>query len=388
MADDNNKIDPLADIDFAAMGVQTPFEGDDPETPPAQDDPKKSAQPKPRDPAEPEDPESGDDPDPEDPDADEDPETDPEDPETPPSEDPEDPDQDDPDEGDDPPDEDKRVVDELIELVGFEDINPEDFDDSVEGLGKLIQTSAEKLAKQQWDSALEDYPDVKEYFDYVQNGGDPDKYHEVRGQMVDYETMTIEEDNEAQQETIVRKAFESDGYEKEEIDNIVDKYKAGGILKDQAELALKGLRREAKKQKDALTAQQAATRAEQEKQMQEFWENVETTLKETDQFKGITIPKAERNDFFDYISKPVKDGFSQRDLDVQELGLEEKIAIDYLVFKGFPLSELVDKKAATKAATDLRKRIKSGGDPKGRKTGHPKPPGKDGQASTTDLDLI
>ena len=405
-------IDPLKDIDFAAMGVMADpkFDNDDPETPPAPDDDPK---PKPGDLPGPDDdsdedsdddaPPKDDDDDDRDPygrkrvddsddDHDPDPDDDDEDDEPKPKKKKkagdDDPDADDPDPDADPEAEPPSVVSELIELVGYDDINPEDFDDSVEGIGRLTQTLAERLAIEFQEAEYTQLPAVKEFRDYVANGGDPDKYHEVRGQAYDYEQMTIDEGNETQQETIVRQALSRQDHEKEEIDSIIEKYKAGGILKDQAEMALKGLKRQAAKQKEQLTAQQQQIREQQQEQIQTFWTEVETKLKETDTFKGITIPKKERQEFFEYISKPVKEGYSQRDLDALELGLEEKIAIDYLIMKGFPLADLVDKKASTKAASDLRKRLKSGGDPKPRKSSPPKPAAKTGQPSVADLDLM
>lgn len=397
--DRDKNIDPLQDIDFEALGLMTPKSAQgngDPETPPApkKEQPKSDPAPAedpdpddddPQDPADPADPAPADDPDdPEgdDPDGD-DPADDPDDPD---GDDPDDPaDPDDPDDPQDPP---RTVVSELIELMGYEDLNAEDFSDTVEGIGKLVETSAQKLAEQRLEQTFQAYPDVQEFFEFVASGGDPDQYHEVRGKVIDYGNMEVQEDNEAQQERLVRQALSGDSYEADEIDTMVEKYKAGGILKDQAELALKGLKRQHQRQKAELTERQKQLQIEQQENVTQFWNEVETTLKDKDTFKGITIPKNERQKVFDYISKPVKDGYSQRDLDAMKLGLEEKIAIDYLIMKGFPLGDLVDKKAASKAASDLRKRIKSGGDPKPRKANPPKPAGRSGQPSIADLDLI
>ena len=392
---DNKNIDPLKDIDFSAMGIMSTIgnEGDDPDTPPATPNPKNQKpdpDPEGEDPAG-DDPE-GDDPAGNDPDPGADPEGD-----DPSGDDPDpgdDPDEgDDPDSGDDPdpagddPAE-RTVVSELVELIGFDDINTEEFDDSVEGLGKLTQTLAERLLEQQLQMEYEQLPELKEYREYILNGGDPDKYHEVRGRAIDYESVEIAEDNESQQEQLVRQALQTQEYGKEEIDTIVEKYKAGGILKDQAELALTGLKRRAQKEKEQLTAQQQQLAQQQKQEAVEFWNKVETKVKEEESFRGITIPKKERAPFFEWLSKPVKDGYTARDLKALEMNLEDKIALDYLIYSDFPFDKLIDKKAGTKAASDLRKRLKSSGDPKPRKSSPPKPAGKEGTPSIADLDLM
>jgi len=383
MGKENEHIDPLQDIDFEALGVMVKPDDDPrpaseqkedpPDTPPAtgsKSDPSDEdlAKSKPDD----DDPDTGDDPDPDD------------DPEA----------GDDPPETDDPPkdppevEEESTLVSELIELVGYEDLDPEQYEDSVEGLGKLIQDSAQKLGAQQWDAMLAQLPEVKEFYDYVVNGGDPEAYHTVRGQAKDYDQIEIDEKDEAQQERLVRDALSLNDHEKEEIDNIVEKYKAGGILKDQAELALRGLKRYTTKQKAELTERQTKLAEEQKQKVQEFWTGVKTTIKDQDEFRGIRIPKKEKDPFYDYISKPVKDGYTQRDLDALEMGLEEKIAVDYLLFKKLDLSGLIDKRATTKNAASLRERIKSGPGQKPRKGAHPKPPGEKGEVKVDNLDLI
>ena len=68
----------------------------------------------------------------------------------------------------------------------------------------------------------------------------------------------------------------------------------------------------------------------------------------------------EKSKFFDYISDPVGDGGeTQRDLDYQEAGTDIKLAIDYMLYSGFDLNGVIEKKAKTQAAKNLRNRIVS-----------------------------
>lgn len=392
MAGENENINPIADIDFESLGVQQPFDGNQTATQdPPNEDPEKPEDPNPQDPEDPEGADPDETEDPEDPNEDPDETDDPEDPESGDQDDP----ADDPDEGDDPDDPDPSdepeatVVSELIGLVGYDDLDPENYDDSVEGLGNLIQDASNKLANQILDSQLEQNPDAKEYLEYLNNGGDPDKYHEVRNRAADYENIQLEEGNESQHERLIRDDLARQDHTDEEIDNIIDKYKAAGILEDQAEIALKGLQRQTKKQKEQMLEQQKEVAKQQQQEIKQFWDDAYERLKSNQSFKGITVPKKEIDPFFDYISKPVtEEGYTQRDLDAMEMGLDEKFAIDYLIFKGFPLDEIVSKKAKTQNASSLRERIKSGGDPKPRKTNPPKPPSKGGDGSIDQLDLM
>jgi hypothetical protein len=49
---------------------------------------------------------------------------------------------------------------------------------------------------------------------------------------------------------------------------------------------------------------------------------------------------------------------SQRDLDVQKADLETRLAIDYLLYKGFDLAGIISRKAKDENAKTLRERIK------------------------------
>ena len=373
------KINPIEDIDFEALGGMVPFQASDPapQDPDPAEDPKEPAV----DPMSPVDPPT-EDPDPKDPD---------EDPVDPPT--PDEPDEDDPADPEDPKDpqdpqdpEFATVPAELIETLGFEGLNPEDYTDDISGLRKLVEDGSHLLAEQNNKALFDQFPEVEQFYDYVSKGGDPGRFHEMTRQIVEYDQIQITDDNEHVQERVVKESLQYQGYEKEDIETMLERYKASGILKDQASLALKGLQKAVKAQKEYEL--EAATKAEEarKEEAKQYWTNVKETIKSSDSFKGISIPTKEKDAFFEYVSKPVKEGYTQRDLDALEMGLEEKIAVDWLLFKKFPLEELVEKKASTRSAASLRERIKSGRDPKGRKTAPPKPNAQKGDIH--DLDLI
>jgi len=85
---------------------------------------------------------------------------------------------------------------------------------------------------------------------------------------------------------------------------------------------------------------------------------VQETIKESKEFAGLQVPEREKSKFFNYLSKPVtKDGYTQRDIDHSKAEMEQKLAIDYLMYKGFNLEEIINKKAKTTATKTLREKI-------------------------------
>ena len=110
------------------------------------------------------------------------------------------------------------------------------------------------------------------------------------------------------------------------------------------------------------------------------------TIDSNNEFAGITVPNREKSKFFDYISTPVtKDGRTQRDLDHSQAEIETKLAIDYMMYKGFDLSKLVEKKAKTQNAKSLKERISRNEERVKSAQGRQRRKGK--QVDLDDLDL-
>ena len=104
--------------------------------------------------------------------------------------------------------------------------------------------------------------------------------------------------------------------------------------------------------------QQRQSNIEQQKVQKEFWDGVADTIEKSQEFAGITIPQRDKNKFFNYISKPVdQEGRTQRDLDHSNAEIDVKLAIDYLMYKGFDINSLISKKAKTQSTRTLRDKL-------------------------------
>ncbi|WP_406672419.1 hypothetical protein, partial [Natronospira sp.] len=74
---------------------------------------------------------------------------------------------------------------------------------------------------------------------------------------------------------------------------------------------------------------------------------------------GFKVPSKDKNAFFEYLATPVEDGKSKAMLAHENADLETRLAVDYLLFKGFNLSDIVSRKAKDENAKTLRERMKS-----------------------------
>tara|TARA_R100000030_G_scaffold98957_1_gene89476 strand:+ start:1000 stop:2112 length:1113 start_codon:yes stop_codon:yes gene_type:complete len=252
--------------------------------------------------------------------------------------------------------EDGTLVGEILSKLGYE--VEDEYEDTTEGLLQLTQDMSSKMAEDQLDNLFEKFPLVKNHLEYVLNGGDSQEFMQAYDPNLDYDQIELDEDDVRSQKGILADYFAAKGHDNEFIEEMLDDYEDTGKLFQKSEAARKALAKSQVAQRQQLLEQQKQQRAQQEEEQTQFWNGVYETISNTDEFAGITVPKKDKAKFFDYVSKPVtKEGFTQRDLDHREAQMDVKLAIDYLMYKGFNLDKIINTKAKTKATTSLRDRI-------------------------------
>ena len=278
------------------------------------------------------------------------------------------------------------LFDVLKDRLGYE-IDGE-FEDSEDGLIEFTKVAGEKIAETILDKTFSLHPTLKEYHDYLAAGGDPDTYERTRFPEVDYNKLEIAEDDLATQERILRENLKMRNFDDEDIKDTIEEFKNSGILHSQAEKALKGLAKHQSAQQAQLLEQQKQTQTVAKLEAEKFWNGVRETVKSTDNFGGVPITEADKDDFVDYISRPVNEqGRTARDLALMDMSLDESLMLDALIYnikkKGMKLDALIDTRATTKSTQSLRSRLRSGTD----KLSTTNKPGSGKPASVDDIDL-
>ena len=165
------------------------------------------------------------------------------------------------------------------------------------------------------------------------------------------------------QRAVLGQYLKSKGHDEDFIDETLDLYENNGKLYDKAQLAKDHLSEQQQAQREQLVKQQRQERARQEQETMQFWESVADKIEDGNEFAGIKIPDSQKSKFFSYISQPVgPNGETQRDIDYAQSDMDVKLAIDYLMYNGFKLNDIIDKKARTKSVQNLKERIVSNQD--------------------------
>lgn len=251
---------------------------------------------------------------------------------------------------------DDTVVSEVLSKLGYE-LDGE-FADTADGLADMTKEVASKMADDRIDDVLAAFPLVKEHLQYVLAGGESTNFMQAYDPNLDYNTFELAEDDTRSQKSILSDYFTIKGHDKEFIQELLEDYSDSGKLHGKAEAARQALGKQQSAQRAQLVEQERQKSAEQRAQQEQFWGGVADTIKNSKEFAGLQVSEKEKGKFFNYLSQPVNNnGYTQRDIDHAEAEMETKLAIDYLMYKGFNLESIINKKAKTKQSKSLRAKI-------------------------------
>lgn len=258
-------------------------------------------------------------------------------------------------------DKDSISIETIQEAVGVQitDDNdkPVEFENNPEGIKAYIDAVIETAKEEHFETAIntlyQKYPilnDVLNY--YIANGNSLEGF----GEVPDRSNITIDDSNEAQQEAIIRTAWEEQG-RKGDVESYIAYLKSSGTLLATAKEELVGLQEADEQYRKNIEEEAEYKEAERLQKLENYWNGVHDVIKSRT-IAGYQIPESiiiSRNgqklsvtpeDFFDYIYRVDKDGKSayERDLatETPESRRDDEILRAYLKFVGGNYSNLVD----------------------------------------------
>ena len=253
------------------------------------------------------------------------------------------------------------VADQISRTLGFE--LETEYADTVEGMTNFVRDMSEEVAEDQLQGLFAEFPEVQKHLDYLLAGGTSDEYMQAFNPASDYGNIQMAEGDVTLQRAMLGEYMKHMGHDDDFIIDMLNDYEETGKLYSKASLAQQHLAHAQAEEREELYQQQLQAAEDAEAEQAEFWDGVADIIEGGNEFAGVRIPDSEKQDFFDYISDGVDEhGNTQRDLDYAEAPMEVKLAIDYLMYNGFNLGDIIDTKARTKSVENLRDRIRSNED--------------------------
>lgn len=248
----------------------------------------------------------------------------------------------------------QKLID--IEVVDDND-KPIEFENTPEGVKSYIDVILEIKQQEHYETAIntlcQKYPFIEDMINYYHaNGNSIEGFNQVR----DLSGIEVDDNNESQQESIIRTAWKEQN-RRGDVNGYIQYLKSSGTLAATAKEELEAL-----KQADNEYRKQMAKKAEEAEnariaEMESYWKGVENVINSRN-IAGYTIPEnititrngqkisATPKDFFNYIYLQDRDGLSayQKDLQAQDRNATRDDAIlkAYLMFTGGNYSDLVN----------------------------------------------
>lgn len=232
-----------------------------------------------------------------------------------------------------------------------------EFDNTPEGVKayveQVIENSREEHYQTAIDTLFDKYPFAKEIINYYEANG-----HSLEGfgQTQDRSNITLEENNESQQEYIIRTAWKEQN-RKGDVNSYIQYLKSTGNLYSVASEELEGLIQADKDAKAEIERKAAEAENKRVQKATEYWNNIHQIVKSR-QIAGYNIPEsivinrdgkkttATVDDFFNYIYQVDKNGKSRYNYDLEAEDPQARINDDilraFLKFTGGTYSNLVD----------------------------------------------
>lgn len=186
---------------------------------------------------------------------------------------------------------------------GLVDYDEETFEDSEDGLKKLMSDTVEREVQNYKKSLPED---VHKLVEFVEAGGNPKDFINAYYNEVTWSDFEI--DNDTTQKIVLREYLKAQGEDVEEIEETLDTYEVSGILEKKAKSALNKLQAYEKSYQEQLVDSQKRYEAEQRTLAKKQYEEFKESLYAKEEIQGFKLTPKMKDNLWDFIMKPDRTG--------------------------------------------------------------------------------
>ena len=254
-----------------------------------------------------------------------------------------------------------KIIAEELKGKGILNIKEDDKFDSDDDFIEIWKRNKEEGVLELFESKFENHPQkdkAKALFEYIENGGDIDKFTEVYANPLSFIDLTNEKD---QERVVALKLKSTSRLSDEKIKEKITKLKDAALLEEEAKDSFEELT-EIQKENEQLLIQEQVERAKAAREQTLKTQNeMREFIQKNDSIKGIDIKsKKDKEALIDYLFKPaVKVGnqlVSKYVADSENETLEDFMAIAALKAKGLDL-KAIEKSLEVKVKQDLASKL-------------------------------
>lgn len=231
-------------------------------------------------------------------------------------------------------------------------VNEDEKPTTIEGLIQYITDLVDENSTPTYSD-----PRIKQLDEYVKNGGSFDDFYNGMSEELKYDSLDMED--ESNQKAVIKEYLKLQGYSDDQVNSKLERYEDADMLEDEANDAVKILKSVKQQQLEQQQQAQQLAYEEQQRQIMEFAENLNKEIFNLTNIRGLNIPKEDRKQLYDYITKVDKDGYTQYQKDFGKNQIKNIIESAYFTMKGDALLTEAAKGGQTSAVKKLRQILKS-----------------------------
>ncbi len=242
---------------------------------------------------------------------------------------------------------------QLLDEKGVIDFDPENFEDSEEGLIALVENKVKKTVEDYKESL---HPKIKELIENYEDGVPISSFLETEASIEDYELIQENDirDNVAIQKDLVRESLAMNGLSQEQIEKKITRFIEGGVLEEEALDAKQEIINYLIKDKEQKRIIEKAKDDDRRKLQKDTILKLKTNIDKADEIiKGIKLTPKQKEQMYEGITKVDRSGKTQMKKIIEaDPDFSLKVAYMALILN-WDLST-IKAKADTKAASRLK----------------------------------
>ncbi len=233
---------------------------------------------------------------------------------------------------------------------GLVDYDEETFEDSEDGLKKLMSSTVEREVENYKKSLPED---VHKLVEFVEAGGDPKQFLDLYYNQSSWADFKLE--GESDSKTVLKEYLKAQGEDEDEINETLDTYEVSGILEKKAKAALTKLQNAEKGYQEQLVEVQKKYDAEQKALAKKQYDDFKANLYAKEDIQGFKLTPKLKDNLWDFIMKPDKTGKTglQKHNETNE---NAQFMYAYLAMNDWDLTKL-ERQVKTKVNSELASKL-------------------------------
>ena len=256
-------------------------------------------------------------------------------------------------EGEEISDEDKTpyqiLMEDLVEKgVLFADEDKE-YDVSEDGIEELLEDTVNARI----GSLFQENEELAMLYDVVQNGGSIQDVMQMYGE-VNYSELDMSD--AGTQEQVVIDYYTAKGLSEDRISRLIDSSKDDGTFGNEVQEAHSALVNSQRAQMQEYLTSLEERKIEEQEYAREQMVTLRQTINSIEEIQGFKMDKRTRDDFFNYMTAPTKNGMTRLQEDAQDY--EKQLVMAFMYYTNFN-SEDLQKRATTNVTDKLSKALKS-----------------------------